>query len=228
MNFAKMTVRLRLALGFLLVLSMLVVSAVLGLTRLAENQKRMEHIVNVTNVETNLVSRMKESVYERIADLRNIALLTDEDAMRAEVDSIRRMEKTYSEIEDELNAMFAGSAIQEQKALMQDIKGAEAAARVSIEKAIEMALSNKPGEATKVLIKEVRPLQEKWLTALEELALFEEDLNARAVSEAKKAYASAREFMILCSGAALLLGMAAAWLITRSLLRQLGGEPDYV
>ncbi|HEY0844983.1 MAG TPA: methyl-accepting chemotaxis protein [Noviherbaspirillum sp.] len=228
MNLTKMTVGVRLGLGFLLVLSMLVVSAALGITRLAENQRRMEHIVNVTNVEAKLVSTLKESVYERIADVRNIALLTDEAAMRAEVNSIRRMEKTYSEVEEQLNDMFRDSGVQEQQALMREIKNAEMAARVPIEQAIEMAMANRSGDAARVLITDVRPLQEKWLTALEELSLFEEDLNGKAVSDAKKAYASAREFMIMCSGAALLLGIAAAWLITRSLLKQLGGEPDYV
>lgn len=223
-----MTVGLRLGLGFLLVLSMLVVSAVLGITRLADNQKRMEHIVNVTNVEAKLVSGLKESVYERVADVRNIALLTDEAAMRAEINSIHRVAKTYSEIEQQLLDMVRVTGIREQEILMQEIKNAELATRAPIEQAISAAMSKNPGAAISILNKEVRPLQEKWLTALEELALFEEDQNSKAVADAKKAYASAREFMLMCSVAALVLGIAAAWLITRSLLKQLGGEPDYV
>ena len=78
-----------------------------------------------------------------------------------------------------------------------------------------------------MLIKEIRPAQKKWLDALNDLGALEDKQNAEAATEAKTAFASARSLMIGLGVAAVLAGIAAAWWITRRLLRQLGGEPDY-
>lgn len=110
---------------------------------------------------------------------------------------------------------------------MARFKESEGAVKAPVEKAMELGLANKAEEATKILMKEVRPIQRKWLTDLDEFAAFEEKLNDTAVSEAEQAYNAARTLMLSCSGIAVLLGIVSAFLITRSLLVQLGGEPSY-
>jgi methyl-accepting chemotaxis protein len=72
---------------------------------------------------------------------------------------------------------------------------------------------------------EFRPVQKKWWALLRELASFEQQLNDVALRDADNAYRSARTLMIAFGVLALATGGLAAWLITRGLLRQLGGEP---
>jgi methyl-accepting chemotaxis protein len=82
-------------------------------------------------------------------------------------------------------------------------------------------------EATRVMVKEIRPAQKKWLEALDQLGSLEDKQNAQSQADAEAAFASARNFMLMLLVLAVALGVAAATVITRGLLKQLGGEPGY-
>jgi methyl-accepting chemotaxis protein len=229
MNLTKMKVGTSLALGFALVLLLLIAVTVLGISRMAQIQERLEKVVNVNNVETRLVIDMRALVNDRTVALRNLSLLTDPSDMQPEIDRINDQTKKYSDAESKLVSIFAtdASTTADEKNLLSNIKEQEAAATPSIAKAIELWLGNKPEDATKVLIKEIRPVQKKWLEALVELASQEDKQNARAASDAQSAFSFARTLMLSLGGIALLAGIAAAFWITGRLLKQLGGEPDY-
>jgi methyl-accepting chemotaxis protein len=77
------------------------------------------------------------------------------------------------------------------------------------------------------MIKEIRPNQKKWLAALDQLAQLEDKVNLKVKTEAAEAYKNARLSMIVLGVVALLAGAVSAFLITRSLIKQLGGEPAY-
>jgi methyl-accepting chemotaxis protein len=114
-----------------------------------------------------------------------------------------------------------------EKALLARMQQQESVAMPLMTKAIQLFLDNKPEAATKVLVREVRPVQKTWLQALNELTALEDDLSAKAAADAQHAFVLARTFMLGLGAAALLVGICAAFVITRSLLRQLGGEPAY-
>jgi methyl-accepting chemotaxis protein len=82
-------------------------------------------------------------------------------------------------------------------------------------------------DATRVMVKEIRPAQKKWLEALDQLGTLEDKLNAQAQVDAEASFASARNFMLVLLGVAVTVGILAATAITRGLLKQLGGEPGY-
>jgi methyl-accepting chemotaxis protein len=80
---------------------------------------------------------------------------------------------------------------------------------------------------TRVMIKEVRPVQKKWTDALDKLVTLEDKQSAESQEEAASGFVSARNFMLAMLVVAVAMGVAAAWVITRGLIKQLGGEPDY-
>src|SRR5205814_8332796 len=61
-----------------------------------------------------------------------------------------------------------------------------------------------------------------------QLAQFEQKLNAEAVAQATATYQSGRSMLLMLGALAAALAITAAALVTRSLLKQLGGEPAYV
>jgi methyl-accepting chemotaxis protein len=229
MNLTKLHVRTSLGLGFALVLLLLVLVTGLGIWRMSQIQGRLENVVNVNNVETRLVIDMRALVNDRTISLKNLSLLSDPADMQPEIDRINDQTKRYVDAESKLESMFntqAGTSPDE-KGLLAKVKEQEGAAAPAIAKAIELWQGNKPEDATKVLIKEIRPVQKKWLDALAELAALEDKQSAQSAIDAQNAFASARSLMLGLGGVALLAGIAAAYLITTSLLKQLGGEPDY-
>ena len=224
-----MKVGKRLGLGFALVLILLTVVTILGIVRMGQIQGRLEKIVNVHNVQTRLVSEMRAIVYDRMVSLRNLTLLTDPDDMAPDLKKIQEQSKQYAEAEGKLAKMFAEETgtTGTEKSLLTKVKEQETASAALPAKAQELGVANDLEVATIAFIKKIRPVQKKWLDSLDELVVAEDKQSQAIADEARSAYASAKTMMALLGALALVFGIIAAVIITRSLLKQLGGEPDY-
>lgn len=227
MNLAKMKVGTRLGLGFALVLLFLVAVTTVGIFRMAQIQDRLDHVITVNNVVSRLVIDMRANVNDRVSSLRVLTLMTDAGDMEPELNRVKELAAKYTDAQNKLSAQFANEATAEEKALLGTIKEQEGLAMPAIAKATELWLASNAEGATRVLIKEIRPAQKKWMTALDQLAVLEDKLNAQMQVDAANGFSSGRNFMIIMGLLAVGISIVAALMITRGLLRQLGGEPDY-
>jgi methyl-accepting chemotaxis protein len=229
MNLTKLKVGTRLGAGFFIVLFFLVAVTSVGIYNMKEIQDRLDNVVNTNNVVNRLVIEMRANVADRITSLRILTLLSEPDDMAPEMKRVNDLAASYDAAQKKLSDKFDAepSTTAQEKDLLKQAKTYEAAAMPAIGKASELWLGGKAEEATKVLIREIRPNQKKWMAALEQLAALEEKLNAQAAKEADGAYALARNIMLLIGGVAMFVGLVSAVIITRSLIKQLGGEPDY-
>nr|WP_315394416.1 methyl-accepting chemotaxis protein [uncultured Duganella sp.] len=227
MNLAKMKVGTRLGLGFALVLLFLIAVTTVGIFRMAQIQDRLDHVISVNNVVSRLVVDMRANVNDRVRTLRVLTLMSDPADMEPELKRVKELATKYAEAQNKLSAQFAKESVPEEAALLTAIKEQEALAMPAIAKATEMWLASNAEGATRVLIKEIRPAQVKWMTALDQLDTLEDKLNAQMQVDAAKGFASGRTFMIIMGLLAVGISIAAALVITRGLLKQLGGEPDY-
>jgi methyl-accepting chemotaxis protein len=227
MNLSNMKVGMRLALGFALVLVLMVILTVVGVVRMAQIQNRLDHVVTVNNVVTRLVVDMRNNVSERVTSLRTLTLMTDPADMEPELNRFKEQTAKYDAFQQKLAAKFAVEASTEEKGLLAQIKDAEGVAMPAIAKASALYLANNAMDATRVMVKEIRPAQKKWLEALDQLAALEDKLNSQTQLDAEAQFASARNFMLVLLALAVAMGVAAATVITRGLLKQLGAEPSY-
>ncbi len=224
----KLKVVTRLALGFGLILVFLLGISVLGVVGMSHINDALTDITAVNNPETKLVSALRNALSQRAIVIRNIALLDDQEGMRAESQLLARQEKLYADALAALDKMFTSEpgTTEREKQLLAQIRADEAAAVPLMNKALQLGLENKPTEAVKVLITEVRPKQQAWIKSLTELADFEDQLNEQAATSARDTYAWLRTIMLGAVALALLIGVAASAMIARSILRQLGAEPS--
>ena len=227
MNLNNMKVGTRLALGFALILVLLVAVAVVGILRMAQIQDRLDHVVSVSNVSTGLVIEMRNNVNDRLQSLRVLTLMADPADMEPEIAKFKEQTAQYNETQRKLTALFASNGNDKEKELLAQIKEHETAAMPAIARATELYLAANAMDATRVMVREVRPVQRKWTEALNALAVQEEKQNAQTKADAEAAFDNARNFMLVLLALAVVLGVAAAIVITRSLLKQLGGEPGY-
>jgi methyl-accepting chemotaxis protein len=222
-----MKVGTRLYLGFALVLFFLVAATGVGIWNMKAIQDRLDNVVGVNNVVSRLVIDMRANVSDRITSLRILTLMTDAADMEPEMNRIKEQARKYEDAQKKLTDKFATDASPQEKTLLAQIKEHEALAMPAIAKASELWLANNAEAATKVLIKEIRPPQKKWMEALDQLAILEDKTSAQAQASAEDGFKAARNMMVALGLFAGLFGVLAAWYITRGLLKQLGGEPDY-
>jgi len=224
-----MKVGTRLGLGFFLVLFFLVAVTVVGIYNMRLIQDRLDNVVGNNMVVDRLVIEMRTNVADRITSLKILTLLSEPDDMAPEMKRVTDLAAAYAIAEKELSAKFdrVGAATEIEKDLLRKSKEHQAAAMPAIARASELWLGGKAEDATKVLIREIRPNQNKWMASLEQLAALEVKQTAAAAQLAKAEYETARNIMLGFAIFAVVVGVAAAVFITRKLIKQLGGEPDY-
>ena len=228
MRFLNLTIAKRLGLGFGLVALFLLLVIALGLTSMRQIQDRMDEATKVNNVETRLAQTMDLTVTERALALRNLILLKEEKEIQIEVARIAEQEKKYAAAQQKLGEMFAKreGTSSEEKSLLEQIRTQSGLAAPFIQRAAALALEQKQDDAYKLLRYEFRPVQKRWWELLRTLIAVEEKQNNEASSMAEAAYSQARLVMLSIGSLALLTSLLAAVLITRSVTRQLGCEPD--
>ncbi len=224
MLLSNMQIGLRLGLGFGLVLVLMAVLAILGLSSMNRIQQHLDEIANSTMVKIRLANSMRDSIQASATAVRNVALLVDEDGMEVEAQRVASARKKY----DESAQQFAGMSGDEAgKALLAKIDQARKLTVPGVDKVFALAKDNKNAEGTLVWRAEVRSQEKGWLEALEDMVRLQEKTAAADVAIAQSAYQGARLMVLLLAVAAIALGAGTAWFITRSIMRQIGGEPDY-
>lgn len=224
-----MKIGTRLRLGFALVLLLLVIVAMLGLRHMAAMQERIEGITRINNAKTQLASVMRDTVFERMIALRNMALIGSMSYMQPEADHIRTQAMRYRDAERRLTGMLRrdSGASRQELAVLDIIHRHEAVAQRWISRTVELALSAEADQIYGLLINDLLPAQTGWMAALDQLIAVEQAQNSLAAEDALRAYVDARNLMLGFGAAAVLTGLLVSFVLTRSLLRQLGGEPAY-
>lgn len=214
MKLTDIKIGFRLAGGFALVLVLMVALTVIGWTQLREVQGRLDHIVQTNLAQAASVRLMRETVYRQAIAVRNAGLAWEAAEMQREKVQIEEEAKKYAAAE---TVLVEGEISPAESAVLTRIKAQEEATRPQIKKALDIALTFNSELATQVLLKEVRPAQQAWLDALDELAALNDAQNARDAQAANAAYRSAISWLVGLTILAFLLGSLTSWAITRSI-----------
>ncbi|WP_296663590.1 methyl-accepting chemotaxis protein [Paraburkholderia sp.] len=225
---ARITVTARLALGFGIVLVLFVALSVVGMAGMANIRGRLDEVVLVHDAETMRATNLRGAVSGIAIAIRNMAVMTNENDVAGEQSAIKAFEAVYAENYQALGHLFDASPLttDEERHLFATLKREEAQTLPLVEKeAMNWALANDQDAALKVLVNEVRPKQVQWLATLDQLLALEQGRARAAADDAATTWSRVAAITVAAVVAALLIGVAAAVLITRSILRQLGADP---
>lgn len=219
----------RLIAGFSFLTALLVVVALFAFYGLRELDGKLDDIARVNNTEARLANVLKFSILDRAIAIRNLTTVENRQDLLAEVDRIRKQDQLYATAAKQLRDMFSQEAgtTEGERQLLVEVERAEAPAVAPVNRAIELALANDSASARKIVMTEAGPPQRTWLAKAVALAEREDEENAEAQKEAVVTYTSVRALVGITVGLAILVAIVTAVLLTRSILRQLGGEPGY-
>ena len=220
MSGSQFKIGTRLGAGFAVLMILLLVVAGSGIVHMMEIRASLNEITQMNNVETGLVTAMRGSVYRRAILVRNMVLLTDEAAMKAESEKFKEQRNAYAQAKEKLSQLFAlPGTTEEEKSLFARIGQAEILTVPLVEKATALGLANKNEEATKALVSEVEAPQDNWLDLLNQLVVKEDQLNEQAAALAEARYSSAQISMLMLCAVALVFSIVTAVVLTRGITR---------
>ena len=204
------------SLGFILILSMLVAVAVIGLTRMSSIKSRMDSIVNQQNVKTELVAAMHNAARERSISLHRMVILQDPFERDDEYLYFRQMAWDFLEARTALQKMQLSPIEKEALQASQQLTGAA----TIIQEAIYVLISEeKFSEANQLLLKEALPAQAHVLTQFSKLLGYQRQATREAVRAAELEYRHAYYSLVGLGLVAVGLGMAIAFAVVRHTTR---------
>ena len=227
--FNHLKVATRLSAAFALVLVLLGTVIYIGINRLGEIQDGLNDIAKVNSVEASLAQQLNSTSW-RIASLaRSLILVQDAALIKAEEQSLKSATEHFAKVQAELNKMFAEipSTTPQEKQLMLQIEEQRKNTFALLDKVVLLAVANKSEEATLMIQTEFRAAAVKLRAPIDELTAFEVKLNDEVVQQAQTTYNSAHRLLLVLGVLSVVAALLAAFWVTRSILSQLGGEPDY-
>ncbi|HEX7684433.1 MAG TPA: methyl-accepting chemotaxis protein [Trinickia sp.] len=226
MNSLKVSTRL--SIGFGLVVALLFVLSIVCVNGLSRLYQGLNQVAHFNGREAALASQMRSSLLERAVAVRNVVLFTDNASMQQEADRVAKQAERWRAAADQLAQTFRDdpAASERERAMLAALRSGEEGLTPVMQKAIQLGLANDNATATKVLVDEVRPLQKPLLAQAAELADLEAKQTDDAADRAMSTYSIVRTTIGAVVAFAALMAIACGYVITRSLVRQLGGEPS--
>ena len=221
----KLKHRLMMSLGLLTLLSLLI--GAVGIWGVRTLNQNLADIAEINNPEMLAASALQNSIQDRMIAIRNVILLSDPQLLASEVERIKRQEALYRDAHTELGRMFdveAGTT-DEEKRLFVRLGELEGAALPVFNAVLEAGLKNERELATTLAIAKLRPAQRAWIDAAQALKDKEISLNDEASAAAKRSADKAYSTIFGLVMVALLVSVTVSVLLTRRVMRQLGGDP---
>jgi methyl-accepting chemotaxis protein len=229
MTISGFSIGKRLAIGFGGVLVLMAVLAGLAIQRVSQIDNILTQINDVNSVKQRYAINFRGSVHDRSIALRDVVLAASAEASKPHVELIGKLDANYQKSAGPLDTLFAESKdlLPEEKQALAAIKEVERRTQPLIAKVIELRQADQLPEAAALLDKQAAPAFVDWLASVNRLIDLEEKLNNDAAKDARVLSHSFLAWMLVLLAFAVAAGALAAWTISRGLLRQLGGQPDY-
>jgi methyl-accepting chemotaxis protein len=208
----------RLAFGFGLLVTLLLVLGGIGLSRMSLLQNNLERIVTSDYAKVTLVNTMRDAVRFQAVALRDVVLQEDLAFKKKELKLMKEARKKYHAAAEQLDKLVDDKPGKEALA---KITAAEAAVQPGVEAVLDFSLSDNHLEAAKAVRDKVRPQQLELLTQIDEMLKVLEKASSDGAAQAASAYKSARVVMIALSLFAVVIGIVISLFISRSIVGRL-------
>ncbi len=222
--FQNLTLATKLGLGFGVVVLAGLMVAGYGSLSIMSAKDEITLLAEDRLVKVDQLGDMKDNVNLIALSLRNLALMEGKEGKDGEVKVVKDARAANAALVEKL---LVTVNTEKGKALLVEIQANRAKYVETTDKAMALALADKATEARDVLFKEVRAAQAGYAKGLDDLLELQQKLMRDSAKHTQASATQATTVMLVLSVLAGVLGAAVAWFITRGVMRELGGEPEY-
>jgi C4-dicarboxylate-specific signal transduction histidine kinase len=224
MHLPHLKIGQRLALSYGSIILLLIATAFAGLAKLRVLSETTDDALNDKYPKTILVNQVIDDLNVIARAMRNALILTDPDELQQQ---LRDVSNAAEKMSDSLSKLERGIADPKGRELLAQMRIVHSAYIVNQDDFVRLVAAHKMGEARNLLLVDLYGYQNSYFSLLDELNRNQGRLMDSAARKVGEAYRTARDALIVLVAVAALFSIAITYFISRSLLRQLGGEPDY-
>ena len=229
MNFNAMTVKAKLSLSFGVLAALVLLVSSLALYSLSEINGSFALYVRGVDARARTAADVRTAVDRRAIAARNLVIVTKPADVELEKAAVQLADSDVKSSLKKLNDLTtgAGSDTSEQaKAMIAEIGRIEAAYAPVAADIENDALNGRHDDAIKKIDEKCRPLLVQLVKATDNFSAYTATRAEHKVERAGELYASQRALLLgICAGT-IVAAVFAALLITRSITRALGAEPN--
>jgi methyl-accepting chemotaxis protein len=215
----NLKIGIRLGMGFGIVVLLLIVISTMAYQRLGVVNAEVEGLMEDKFPKTVQANDIIDAINAIGRIQRNSLLVKGEENMRKELDRLPAERKKIGDNLDKLTASIKSDA---GKAVLKNMTDSRAA-YVPLQEKFDMLMkAGKRDEATDLLMGDLRKVFNEYIKNVNELIAFQTKLMGQAGKDADGAAEGGQKIIMLLAGTALLLAVALAWFITRSITRPVG------
>ena len=218
MNLRNLRIGARLGAGFGMILAMLLLVIVAVNVISEQNREKSTAGLQAAHAKEMLANAMKSALLEGAVAMRNIGIQSDVGAMQMEEDRVKAQRKLYAEARAKLTAIGLSDA---EKDVLSAIALLDQQMEMPFKDAIGKALAFDTEGAAKAIAVGIDPPSQKAVIEINKLVALQQadtnDMFAGTVVAAE----NLRNLLFLVGALALAIGIACAWLITRSITQPL-------
>ncbi|MGQ4584434.1 methyl-accepting chemotaxis protein [Lysobacter sp. F60174L2] len=207
-------VRNRLAVGFGILLALLVALGVFALSKMAGIQAQLDDIALDNTAKTTQTEIMFDRTGQAAILIRNIALMDDPQYAAEQAVVLASLRRDYDAARAELEKRPPDA---EGRVLRERIDAARAVVMPLNDEVLRLGQAKRDDDAKAVLLEKAAPAVETWQGALRENLILQARNTAQAHAAALDSYRDAKTVTIVIIVLALLVGVALSILITASL-----------
>jgi len=214
--FKNMKIGVRLALGFGIIVTLLVILGVVGILKISEINQQIANLVDDRYPKTVIANNIISSVNEDARTVRNIVLLDSAEERNAQKARIDANRPKYTEWFASLEKIMLSEG---EKAALKAVLDTRMDFVRARDKALELAMNNQKSEATALLFGDVRRFQTPYFASLVSLVDYQSKAMTAGGKVAGEVASATRTLIIVLLIVAVLIAALFAFWITRSITR---------
>ena len=218
MSLRSLRIGTRLAIGFGIILAMLIVALAADNIVSTRNREAMIAGLEVSNAKSALAADIKGALLEGGIAMRNIGLQSDLGAMKKEEEKVKALRKRFTEARDKLSGLGLTDT---EKKILGDLSKLEQDTDAPFKEAIRLVTAFNSEDAIKLIATRIDPLNQQALAEINKLVEIQQAAAHKVLENTVESGRQLMNMLFLIGAVALVAGGAFAWTLTRSIVQPL-------
>ena len=221
----KLTIAMRLSIGFGLMLAIMFGLTFFGSSKVNQIDESMTVINEQNAVKQRYAINFRGSVHDRAIAIRDVVLFDAQASVNQSLDEITRLEEFYTNSAGPLDSLMAGNSTSAEQDILRRIKAIEEKTLPLVKEIVALKAAARFDEAKELLLNDAKPAFEQWLAVINEFIDFQEAENTQETNSVREIANTFADVMMSASAMAACVGIAIIAFLVIDTKRQLGAEP---